>query len=464
VLLIFGLRRGAGLDSAPTPGFYYILDVSDPAKPQYVATISNLTTGLSNLGEAWSEPKIVKAKIGTTDKIVMIMGGGYDNCYEDGRYGTTQTFSGSCVGSIVTNDGGLDGSNNPKSSSGTTAVTGLTNHRGNGLYVVEIAYLDSNGAPVFSSTGTAIWSSTSFDFSVVTEPTALDTNFDGYVDRIYVGDTGGNLWRADLSSTDTTNWTVTKIFSSNPGADSSNGRKIFYKPSAVVDVNNIVRIYFGTGDREHPLNRGVIDRLYEVIDKGQTSARTETKLVDVTTDQMQNELTTAASTTIYTTSLALASDPTDTTTYGWYIRLDGGDRNPVVNYPGEKMLAPATVFNKRVYYTTYSPNTAVVTNPCQAGNLGMALLYKVDYDTGMATDNFYTANDSSYTTYVNNSFAVTTDNKLLQRIDRHERLGNGIPSGVVVTGEKVFVGCGGGICTSNATAGGQVFPLYWRQR
>ena len=464
VILLFGLRRGAGLESAPSTGFYYALDTSNPAQPQYIGNISNATAGFSNLGEAWSEPKIVKAKIGTTDKIVMIFGGGYDNCYEDARYGATQTFSGSCVGGIITNDGGLDSGNNPKSSSGTAAVTSLSNRKGNGLYVVEIAYLDSNGDPVFSGCGTKLWSKTTFDFSVITEPTALDTNYDGYVDRLYVSDTGGNLWRADLSSTATTSWTVTKIFSSNPGADGSNGRKIFYKPSAVVDVNNIVRLYFGTGDREHPLNRAVIDRLYEVVDKGQTGAIMETKLVDVTLNQMQTGFTTAASDSVYDTSLALAANPTDTTTYGWYIRLDGGDRDPVANYPGEKVLAQATVFNKRVYFTTYSPNIAIVTNPCQVSNLGLALLYVVDYDTGMAANNYDASNDNAYSTYENNTFAISEDNKLFQRTDRHQRLGSGIPSGIVVAGNKVFVGCGGGICTSDTTPGGLVFPLYWRQR
>jgi type IV pilus assembly protein PilY1 len=469
VILFFGLGRGAGVDSAPTTGVYYALDVSNPAAPRYLWKLSNAMAGFSNLGEAWSEPKIVKAKIGTTDKIIMVIGGGYDNCYEDARCGETQTFSGFCVGGIITNDGGLDTNHKPKTSSGLTLVNALSNRKGNGLYIVEIAYLDTNGIPIFSSTGNKIWGSTAFDYSMVTEATALDTNYDGYVDRLYVGDTGGNLWRADLSSTDPTNWNVTRIFSANPGytngsADSSEGRKIFYKPSAVVDVNDIVRLYFGTGDREHPLNRAVTDRLYEVIDKGQTTAITEAKLVDVTLDQMQNELSTAASTTIYNTALALASNPSDTTTYGWYIRLDAGDRNPVIDYPGEKVLAPATVFNKRVYYTTYSPNTATVTDPCQAGNLGLALLYKVDYDTGMATDNLDTSNDGDYSIYKNNTFAITEDNKVLRRSDRRVSLGSGIPSGVVVTGEKVFVGCGGGICTSDTTAGGQVFPLYWRQR
>ena len=471
VILLFGLSRGGGLDSAPTQGFYYALDVSNPAVPTYLWKISNATTGFSNLGEAWSEPKILKAKIGSTDKIIMVIGGGYDNCYEDSRYGATQTFSGACAG-MVTYDGGLDGGDLPKSSDNGmgTLVTGLTNRKGNDLYVVEVAYLDSSGVPLFSNSGAKIttkWNSAatlSSSFSMVTEATALDTNYDGYVDRLYVGDTGGNLWRADLSSTDpAADWNITKIFSSNPGADGSKGRKIFYKPSGVVDIG-FVRLYFGTGDREHPLNRAVIDRMYEVIDKGQTSAITEAKLVDVTLDTMQTALTTAASNTIYNSALALAKDPTDTTEYGWYISLDGQDRNPVVNNPGEKVLAPATVFNKKVYYTTYSPNTATVTNPCQAGNLGMALLYKVDYDTGMAVDNFDTSNDNLYSTMKNNANAIRGEGGVLQRIDRHQRLGNGIPSGVVVTGDKVFVGCGGGICTSDTSAGGLVFPLYWRQR
>lgn len=35
---------------------------------------------------------------------------------------------------------------------------------------------------------------------------------------------------------------------------------------------------------------------------------------------------------------------------------------------------------------------------------------------------------------------------------------------VQVVEENVIVGCGSGICTSDTTAGGRVFPLYWRLR
>jgi len=39
-------------------------------------------------------------KIGTSDKIVAIVGAGYDNLNEDGRYGATQTFTGTGIVSL----------------------------------------------------------------------------------------------------------------------------------------------------------------------------------------------------------------------------------------------------------------------------------------------------------------------------------------------------------------------------
>lgn len=480
VILIIGMRRGGGIFGAePTTGFYYALDVSDPASPTLLWSISNnkvrkgttttASTTYSALGETWSEPKIGRISVGSPakDKIVIFIGGGYDNCNEDGRYGATQTFSGSCVNTIATNDGGLDASNNPKTSAGGYALSSmqgtLAGYKGRAVYVVELATLNS-GVPDFTNGGGLVRAFTTAEYSMLSEMTALDTNFDGYADRLYMGDTGGNLWKFDVSSNTASDWTMTKIFSSNPGytdgaADSTTGRKIFYKPSSVVDVGGMVRHYFGTGDREHPLNRAVTDRIYEVIDKGQVSAVTEAKLVDVTEDLLQ--LATDPTSTAFQTleqNLAKANDPSNTDYYGWYIRLDQNS--------GEKVLAGATVFNKVVYFSTYAPNTAVVTDPCQVGNLGTARIYVLDYQNGAAVMNFDTSNDSQYTTYKTNSYATpaSAGGNVLLRSDRVEKIGAGIPSGVVVTGDKVLIGCGGGICTTSTNPGGQVLPVFWRQR
>jgi type IV pilus assembly protein PilY1 len=485
VVLIIGMRRGGGilgteLEPAAGAGFYYALDVSNPASPVFLWSISNTqfrkgltttaSTNYAKLGEAWSEPKIVKISAQTSydssikDRIAIFIGGGYDNCNEDGRYGATQTFSGSCQSTIATNDSGTDTSGNPKTSGGTTAVGSLAGYKGSAVYAIELAALNS-GAPDFTNGGKLVHAFTTTGYSLLSEMTALDTNFDGYVDRLYMGDTGGNIWRFDVSSTNPTAWAMTELFSSNPGStnglpDSSTGRKIFYKPSAVVDIGNIVRLYFGTGDREHPLNLAVTDRMYEVIDKGPTQPTvTDAQLVDVTDDLLQTATDpTAPAFQTLLSNLADTSDPTKTDYYGWYIRLNQN--------LGEKVLAPATVFNKVVYFTTYAPNTAVVTDPCQIGNLGTARIYVVDYQNGASVMNFDTSNDSQYGTYKTNSYATPTSagGNVLLRSDRVERIGAGIPSGVVVTGDQVLIGCGGGICTTSTNPGGQVLPVFWRQR
>jgi len=486
VVLVVGLRRGGGLDSEPTAGYYYALDVTDPTTPKFLWSISNTTrwsgttktttTDYSDMGEAWSEPKIVKIKGVSNDKIAVFIGGGYDNCNEDARYGATQTFSGSCVSAVTTPDSGLDGSGYPLTSTGSTLVTGLNSslYKGRAIYAVELATLNTpTPSPNLSNGGSKIWGYTSTSsYAMISELTAVDANYDGYADRLYAGDSGGNLWRINVQDANTSNWTVTKIFSSNPGytgdpgagvaaaSDGTTGRKIFYKPSVTIDKNSLPRIFFGTGDREHPLNQAVIERFYGLIDKGQNTALTEANLLDVSSNLMQNGTQTQVGT--MKSLLDMASNPTNTTYYGWYMRIYGAEHNDATLYQGEKVLAPPTLINGVVYFTTYAPSTAVtVTDPCQTGNLGTARLYALDYYSGMAALNLDTSNDTLTPQWAKNSYARDAKGNLLQRTDRTLMLGTGIPSGVQPSG---LIGCGGGLCKQTLAPGGQVLPLYWRQR
>ena len=58
------------------------------------------------------------------------------------------------------------------------------------------------------------------NFSVPASPTAVDLNGDGYIDRVYLGDVGGQLWKFDVapsggttvSSDSLHNWTWKAIF------------------------------------------------------------------------------------------------------------------------------------------------------------------------------------------------------------------------------------------------------------
>jgi type IV pilus assembly protein PilY1 len=455
VLLVFGLRRGGGLDTSPTKGYYYALDVTDPFNPVYLWKRSNADAGFSELGEAWSDVTVGKIKVGGSAKIAAFMGAGYDNCNEDARYGPTQTYPGSCV-SIPTGDNGAT------TSAGAAAAV---NPKGRGIYVVELATLDSNGIPQLSSSGTKIWGYTIVDnaammFSIPGRIKPLDKNYDNFIDTLYAGDMGGYLWRFNIMDTSTTNWTANRIFSSNPGytngaADASTGRKIFYEPSAFVQEDGTIRLYFGSGDREHPLNTAVVDRMYGLIDRGQTTAAAvnESNLVDVTEDTLQSLTATDAQTS------ALVSQLTSTLKYGWYIRLDQNS--------GEKVLAPALSFNQIVVFTTYSPTTTAGTDPCITGNLGTSRAYVVHYQFGTAVVNFDPTNDATTSANLWARGASSTYNLL--RSDRVKTLGGGIPSGAVMviskTGQTtLMIGVGGSITTLATTGGGVTLPLYWRQK
>jgi type IV pilus assembly protein PilY1 len=216
-------------------------------------------------------------------------------------------------------------------------------------------------------------------------------------------------------------------------------------------------LFFGTGDREHPLNEAIVDRLYGIKDKpGNTTVVLEDhtdnahELVDVTTDDLQGSTTSSATINQILTDLD--------TKFGWFIKLDQNS--------GEKVLAPALAFVD-VFYTTYTPDAAISADPCAPGNLGTARIYLVNNKTGEAVYNADTSNDSSYSS-VTNTRAQGQSGAVLQRSDRSIAMGSGIPSGVVliitaqgnVTG---LVGSGGALYIPPPTGEDNTIPIYWRK-
>jgi len=464
VFLLFGLRRGGGTDTSPATGYYYALNITDPLNPQFLWKINSATTNASELAESWSDATMGKIFYGSAKKIAAFIGAGYDNCNEDARYGNTQAYPGTCVSSPTSDSGAT-------TSTGTSAPTGP---KGRGVFIVDVATFDSNNIPQLTSSSGSIISRftpstvAGMNFSFPSRITALDKDYDGYTDTLYAGDAGGNLWRFNIKDTSTTNWNANKIFSANPGytapagsitgsldSPATNGRKILYEPSAYVLEDGTVRLFFGTGDREHPLNTAIDDRMYAVIDRGQTTASgiNESRLADVTTDQLQDPALSQTQVSTILTAL------TSTTKYGWYIRLDQNN--------GEKVLAPSLFFNQQVVFTTYSPDAPPSSDPCVTGNLGTARVYIVDFLTGTAVINFDRANDTSV--YSNAWIRASGSNYNLLRSDRLKTLGGGIPSAPVPiissTGQTtLMVGVGGNLANVQTRGGVSTLPVYWRQK
>lgn len=462
-ILFFGMRRGGGkstIDPPPTDGevppaqgSYYALDITDPENPKFLWQLNSEKLGFQEMGQTWSLPRLTKVRVGTKDKIVAVLGAGYDT-NEDLRYGQTQSFPDNTDSTTVTSlappgEGDV-------TSLGTSAAY---SPRGRGIYVVEIATLD-NGVPDFSNSGEKIWGYTkannmAMDFSFPSDPLVLDRDYDGYTDYVYIGDTGGQLWRLDIKDSSVHAWTGKRIFTANSGGNGTDiGRKIFYKATATLSGADTL-LYFGTGDREHPRNTAVIDRFYVIrdrIDDPPSLPMTEDNLVDVTDNDLQDAtISVDESSTLRAKLTAPYYTDGTNTYYGWFIRLDEND--------GEKVLAVPKVFSGTVYFTTYqSATTEVMDDPCE-GKLGPSRLYAVNAFTGEAVYNFDSTNDDVSST------GQTVE--VLRRSDRSIAIGDGIASEPLILvnsrgAVSVMAGRGGGFFNTGSIKNiDPVFPVYW---
>jgi hypothetical protein len=394
-ILIFGLRRG---------GDHYIaLDVTDRLYPKFLweispsgrvyGTTTYTTTDYKELGQTWSTPEIGRIKNGSGEKWVLFIAAGYD---------TNQD-------------------NVPVLASDT---------RGRGIYVVDVL------------TGSLIWRYTRDEdptrmvYSIPSDIARVDVNGDGRIDRLYVGDMGGKLWRFDIGdAADVASWSGNIIFNAQG--------KMFYAPDVTLekDAGNYEMLFFGTGDRENPKGELTnVNRLYAVKDKPPYphSPMIEDDLKDVTLDLLQEQEPTITD----SDKTSILNDLK--TKYGWFIKLD--------QKPGEKCLSSPVVFYGVAYYTTFAPTVEGQSNICHLGP-GSGIFYAVDYKTGKAAFNLDVTNDEMGETIV-------------KRSDRGKVIGAAIPSGVVITfitGVSVgYVGVGGGVYTPMLPTSKSLIPVNWR--
>ena len=312
-VVVFGERRGGN--------YYYGLDVTDTTNPQYMWSFTD-----SKIAETWSQPAIGKIKMSDgSDKFVAIFGGGYD--------------------------------------------TASNNQLGKALFVIDVA----NGAKLWEyyNPGSVTDDRQYMNFSLAAAPAAVDLNNDGYIDRVYIGDVGGQLWKFDFSTAATitggviSNWNPTQvgkrmfaaaISQANPpvAGEYYPTQAIYVPPTLARDQVNNLWIFFGTGDRNHPNNTSS-NRFYGIKD---------------TTEQSDGTVNMANGSTWTEASLTNLTSGSGTITQGWYLTLNNN----------EKVLAPANVFNYVVYFTTYTP---VATVSCTSGG-GNAQVYSVNMTTGDA--------------------------------------------------------------------------------
>ena len=328
IWLFPSMRRGGRL--------LYALDVTDPHDPRLLWRRSHEDPGFGELGQTWSMPTPTRicdpfaAECTSEDYLpVVIFGAGYDAEIED------------------------------------QGITDASRTMGRGIFVVN------------AETGDLIWQagpeSTSAPFNTVvpdmqysipSDPTILDTNDNGRADRIYVGDTGGNVWRVDIHDPDPSNWAVHHMAAF--GLD----QKFLYRPDVVYSKPEYDAVLIGSGNREDPFDTEVTNHFYMIKDYargltgGGDTRYDRSDLYDATDNLIQDGTEDQ--------QIAAANELADAD--GWFIRMEN---------PGEKVVTNATTVNKTTFFNTSQPPPA---DPGSCvNNLGIARNYMVDFSDATAT-------------------------------------------------------------------------------
>jgi type IV pilus assembly protein PilY1 len=318
--------------------FIYALDVTTVGSPKVLwrkgctsqTDDTTCDTGFAELGQTWSLPTVATVHNGTdSGRAVVFFGAGYDTAEDNEASPPSADTHGRAIYAL-------------------DALTGDLLWSGG----------QNTGAPIQYSAG--------ITFGIAADLLVSDKNQDGFSDRIYAADLGGNVWRVDINDADMNNWKVWHIAAVGDRSSAATTRKFMFSPDAVFG-DNFDAVVIGSGDREHPLDGGnaavAQNRVYMFEDPnlgfdggdlGATAGAglTEADLQDVT-----------------------GGDDVGPTKKGWFMDL----------LPGEKVInGPLVLLSGAMVFGTNQPDTS--DNSC-TGNLGIARRYDINYLTGAASAN-----------------------------------------------------------------------------
>jgi len=305
---------------------YYCLDVTDPDNPTFMWKYTD-----ADLGNTWSKPAVARLDIGGSETWAVVFGSGYKPHAADQASQTAH------------------------------------------IYVVDI----SDG-----STLKEIEVSTTKN-NVVSGVVCVDVDNDNYVDRAYFGDLTGKLWRLDMSSTNTSNWSVSMLFqagSEQEITESGYGygsqeytytywtQPVSMTPIVTLTDDNMTAadncnkpmVIFGTGKFDSFYDNYSTDTqyIYGIIDRDGSSTVALADLYEQT---------------VTTTTLSGEDVRTITNTdigsnKGWVVELASS---------GERMVSDGEIYAGILYLTSMIPDS---TQFCEASGEGW--LYVLNYKTG----------------------------------------------------------------------------------
>jgi type IV pilus assembly protein PilY1 len=339
VILYVGMRRGGKA--------YYALDVTNPESPRLLWTI-NKGGDFAELGYTFSNPRVGLVNTPSGPTPALMFAGGYD-MNKDIR------------GTVGTDDS-----------------------EGNAIFVVnaETGQLIWKAVRGSGGAGSTVFQHPRLTDSIPSTLSVGDTDGDGFTDRIVVGDTGGNVWRADIHGPDTARWKLTLLASLGRHTSGAMGqisdRRFFHRPDLVPskDGNGLFdAVVIGSGNRPDPLDMGGMTTNFAFMLKDRHTAPGSgvdeniqlLQLGDVTSNCLQ-------STTPCKIDLSK----------GWRLML---------TEPGEKVLATPLTITGKTFFTTYLPRASTGATAC-APSEGAGRLYAVALQDATAVINYDTSDDN----------------------------------------------------------------------
>lgn len=340
VWLFAGMRRGGSN--------YYALDISVPDSPKLMWVLEPGDAGFSDLGESWSKPALGTLKIDGTSKPVLFFGGGYDPNKEAPGLGTEDVF-------------------------------------GRVIFVIDA----ESGALIrrFSADKeAALNTEVNIVDSIAAEISVLDADGDGFSDRLYAADTGGNIWRIDLPLAASSEWSGYALAKLGSDSSEANDRRFFSRPAVArsfdtrftlpqdedeervfvskVDTDFLV---VGSGNVSHPLDRDTDDRYFILKDpnvavRQKNDPVPQAIYVDDLFD-LKTQIDAATGTADELELLKLQAAVTNGT-QGCYVPLG----------QGEKVMAPGRILSGQTLYTTFTPVGEDEDDECKP-TIGNTVLY-----------------------------------------------------------------------------------------
>jgi Tfp pilus tip-associated adhesin PilY1 len=305
---------------------YYAFDFTyaPGSDPTFKWTLKPTATYAPYLGEPWSAISTGRVRINGNEVWIGVIGGGYN------------------------------------------AALASTDLRGKGIIVFDLR----DGTPIWSFTHS---DNGNMDYAIPSQVALVDSDKDDFIDGAYVGDIKGNIWqlkfctKANLDPTNsqyiancgTSSWKGSLLLDNISGSDNF---PIYYPPTMTWDRNGDFWIYWASGDKIDPTGNGPAAWVYGLKPllckdtNGNPSPCSRGNLSNITSAQ-----------SAYCGNRATAP--------GWAINLTG---------QSEQVLAPLTVFNNILYFTSFFPAQG---SSATCTKTGEAYLYAISIDPGTsATD------------------------------------------------------------------------------